>query len=135
MYSTDEIIKELKKRGYKLTPQRIAIVKKLIERAHEHPSLKAILKDVQKELGTTSFSTLYTTALKLQELGVIRLFDFAGSTHIEANLSPHINMIDVTKGKIIDVEDPEIINLLIKRLKLENVKKENLLINVFIYPD
>ncbi|MGQ4834624.1 MAG: Fur family transcriptional regulator [Candidatus Asgardarchaeia archaeon] len=134
MYSIDNIIEEFRKRGYKITPQRITIVKKLIEKAEEHPSLKQILEEVQRELGATSFSTLYTTALKLQELGIIRLFDFDGSTHIEANIKPHINMIRVDTGEIVDINDPEIIELIARKMNLKEEEREKMLINVLIYP-
>ncbi|KPA09571.1 Fur family transcriptional regulator [Candidatus Magnetomorum sp. HK-1] len=59
--------KKLQTFGYKLTPQRIAIVKILSERT-DHPKPEDIYEELQKDFPTTSTATVYKTLAILKEL-------------------------------------------------------------------
>ena len=127
----DKILFMLKKEGLKITPQRIEIVKTLLELRDQHPSLKELYEKVKEKIPTISFSTLYSTIKKLEELGLIKLFDLLGETRIELNKKPHINLIHVNKGTIIDITDDKLLNLLREKLGID--KDSFILINVLIY--
>ena len=71
----DKIVNEIKKRGHKLTPQRLEIIRLLIKKGEYHPSLNEVYEEVKEKLFTVSFSTLYNTIKILEELGVIKLFN------------------------------------------------------------
>ncbi len=116
-------LKKLKEKGYKLTPQRLKVVEILDRIGSEHPSLKEILDEIREEFPTVSFSTLYSNVLTLKELGLLELFSLDGETRVELNTEPHINLI--SGGKVIDFNDPEIIERIRektgRRVKLVNV--------------
>ncbi len=54
----DHIISKLKEREFRITPQRIAVLKILAE-SQEHPSAEAIYEKVKKDFPTTSLATIY----------------------------------------------------------------------------
>ncbi len=65
----------LRKRGYRLTPQRYMIlymILSVIEEAEEHLSIDQILERVQKRNPYVSLSTIYRTLELLRELGLVR---------------------------------------------------------------
>ena len=61
----------LRKRGYRLTPQRHMILK-VIQEAHEHLSVEQITERVQQYNPHVSLSTVYRTLELLKSLGLIR---------------------------------------------------------------
>ncbi|HJT57981.1 MAG TPA: transcriptional repressor [Ktedonobacteraceae bacterium] len=61
----------LRKRGYRLTPQRYMILS-VIQEADEHLSIDQILERVQKRNPYVSLSTIYRTLELLRELGLVR---------------------------------------------------------------
>ena len=67
-----ELLKEnLKKKGYKLTPQRRAIVDVIIEKEGEHLTAEEIYDEVKKVCPDIGLATVYRTVLLLEEVGVI----------------------------------------------------------------
>jgi len=121
----EKAIERLKEKGYKLTPQRLKLVEILDRIGDEHPSLKDILNEIKAEFPTMSFSTLYSNVLTLRELGLLELFSLDGETRVELNMEPHINLI--SGGKVIDFNDPEIIER-IREKTGRNVKLVNVLV-------
>ncbi|ASA77674.1 Fur family transcriptional regulator [Thermococcus sp. 5-4] len=121
----EKAIERLKESGYKLTPQRLKLVEILDRIGDEHPSLKDILGEIKAEFPTMSFSTLYSNVLTLRELGLLELFSLDGETRVELNTEPHINLI--SGGKVIDFNDPEIIER-IREKTGRNVKLVNVLV-------
>ncbi len=61
----------LRKRGYRLTPQRFMILS-VIQEAEEHLSIDQIAERVQKQNPYVSLSTIYRTLELLKELGLVR---------------------------------------------------------------
>ena len=116
--NSQEILEMLRKKRFKITPQRLALLSVIDEIGSTHPSLNKLHKLAQKEIPTMSFSTLYNTIKKFEEIGIIQLFDLNGETHIETNKTPHINLIYPKKGKIEDYEED-----LLKTL-ISNVEKK-----------
>jgi len=116
-------IKRLKEHNYKLTPQRLKLLEVLEELGPAHPSLTEVLAKIRRDFPTMSFSTLYSNALTLKELGLLELFSLDGETRVELNTEPHINLI--SEGEVIDFNDPEIIEKIAektgRKVKLVNV--------------
>ena len=131
MGRAERIAGELRRRGYRLTPQRLEVIRIILEAGGEHPSLRSLYERVRERVPTISFSTLYSTVTMLSELGYVRLFDLRGETRVEANMKPHINIID-PGGRVVDVEDEELVGLIAERLGLNG---ESFLVNVIIYGD
>jgi len=109
------IIQTLRNKGYKATPQRIAICKfTLLNR--EHPSVQRIYNEVKKTHPTVSLATVYKTLQILRESGLIQELDFpCDQTRYDPYLEPHINLICSRCGEIQDLADP-IAQELIKRV-------------------
>ena len=81
MNSSNEM---LRKRGYRLTPQRFMILS-VIQEAEEHLSIDQITERVQKQNPYVSLSTIYRTLELLRELGLVRENHLAGEQpHYEA---------------------------------------------------
>ncbi len=113
-----EFLMELRRKGFKITPQRLTLLSIIDKVGSTHPSLNRLYELARKEIPTLSFSTLYNTIKKFEEIGIIQLFDFSGETHIEINKTPHINLIYPKKGEIKDYGDD-----LLKTL-VNNVEKK-----------
>ncbi|MEM3726375.1 MAG: Fur family transcriptional regulator [Candidatus Bathyarchaeia archaeon] len=106
--SLKSIIEALRKKGYKATPQRIAICKYALQNS-THPTAKAIYKKVREEYPTVSLATVYKTIKILKELDLIQELPFSqGNTRFDPNMAPHINMVCLKCGKIVDQNTPEI---------------------------
>lgn len=125
-------INRLKDKGYKLTPQRMTIIKVLHELADEHPSMNGIYAQVKSKLPTISFSTIFNTISTLEEIGVVKTFDFNDETRIEMNKKAHINIIDNTTNQIYDIEDKDLIEILAKRVNINKKKYQSMLVNIIL---
>ncbi|MCE4614241.1 MAG: transcriptional repressor [Desulfurococcales archaeon] len=133
MENLDKIMKELKKTGMKQTPQRIEVVRALLKLKEKHPTLNQVYNEAKKKVPTLSFSTLYTIVKKLEELGVIKLFDLLGETRIEVNNKPHINIIDLSNGEIDDYNDDSLVKEIVEETGLD--RSDFVLINILVYKE
>ncbi len=66
----DELARELRGSGYRLTPQRLAVLEALIE-DEEHPSAETVYGRISEKLPTTSLATVYNTLDALREIGQV----------------------------------------------------------------
>jgi Fur family transcriptional regulator, peroxide stress response regulator len=99
------IIQALRSKGYKATPQRIAVCRIALGN-REHPSVDKIYREVKKTHSTVSLATVYKTLNILKESGLIQELSFPqGQTRFDPYLEPHINLICIRCGKIQDVDD------------------------------
>jgi Fur family peroxide stress response transcriptional regulator len=99
------IIQALRSKGYKATPQRIAICKTVLN-SREHPSIQKIYRDVRKTHPTVSLATVYKTLNILKESGLVQELNFPqGQMRFDPYLEPHINLVCLRCGKIQDFDD------------------------------
>lgn len=66
---------DLKKKGYKLTPQRRSIVDTIIDNEGKHLTAEEIYDKVKISCPEIGLATVYRTILLLEELGVISRLD------------------------------------------------------------
>lgn len=99
----NELIARLKKQGFRLTPQRKAVLKVLASDIH-HPSVEQIYKQVKKDFPMTSLATVYKTVTLLKELGEVLELGFAdGSNRYDGRKpNPHPHLICIECNKILD---------------------------------
>ena len=98
----EEIINRLKEAGYKLTPQRIAICKLILE-SKNHPSADWVFKTLKPSFPSISLATVYKTIQLLTELRLIQEVGIdEGKIRIDPNQSLHLNLICTKCGNIID---------------------------------
>jgi Fe2+ or Zn2+ uptake regulation protein len=97
-----KLINGLRDKGYKLTQQRLEIIK-LLARDISHPGAMDILQKVRKSVPRTSTSTVYYTLDMLKREGLIRELEFYDrENRYDVNVSNHINLICTECGKIGD---------------------------------
>lgn len=68
--SLDEVVSLLRRRGYRLTPQREAIVREVL-RAEGHMAPQEVARRVRRRLPAVNPSTVYRTMTLLEKLGVV----------------------------------------------------------------
>jgi Fur family peroxide stress response transcriptional regulator len=108
-------IEALRSKGYKATPQRIAICKFALF-SREHPGVQRIYREVKKIHPTVSLATVYKTLHILKESGLVQELDFPqDKTRYDPYLEPHINLVCLRCGNIQDLDDP-VVRELIKRV-------------------
>ncbi len=99
----ESIIKQLKERGLKVTPQRLAIIEVLIEKRDFHPGARLIYKEAKKKKKSLSLSATYATLNELSRHGIIKTLQFDRmENRYEGNLEEHINLICERCKKIQD---------------------------------
>lgn len=100
----DSIIKKLKAKGLKLTPQRFAIIEAFAENALLHPSANIIYEEARKKRAGISLSTIYYTLNELAKNGIINILEFEKmDNRHEGNTKAHIHLICKECKKIIDI--------------------------------
>ena len=101
------VLRKLKERGLKLTPQRRAIIDVLIENTPLHPSADLIYREAKKRVKGLSLSTVYYTLNELSKHGIIKTLEFDSmENRYEGNTSDHLNLVCVGCGKIEDYVKP-----------------------------
>jgi len=112
------IIQALRSKGYKATPQRIVVCKTALSN-REHPSVRDIYLKVKKTHPTISLATVYKTLNILKESELVQELNFPqGQTRYDSYLEPHINLVCVRCGKIQDLDDPSVKEL-VKKASVE----------------
>jgi Fur family transcriptional regulator, peroxide stress response regulator len=99
------MLSKLKNKNFRLTPQRLAVLKILAE-DETHPSVGQVYDRVIKEFPTTSLATVYKTIILLKELEEVLELGFPdGSNRYDgAKPFPHPHMICTRCKKIVDPE-------------------------------
>jgi Fur family peroxide stress response transcriptional regulator len=111
----DELIAALRQRDFRLTPQRVELVR-LIAASDGHPSAGQLYNQIQRKFPTMSQATVYKTLGLLKEMGQVLEIDLRDDSHYDGNRpQPHPHLICVQCNKIIDGEadfDPSAIRKL-----------------------
>lgn len=101
------LLAELRSRGYRLTPQRIAVLRVLTSE-RSHPTVDEIYRKVKADLPTTSLATIYKVLTLLQELGEVQELKVEGGNRYDIwQPLPHPHLVCVSCGRIEDFEDLE----------------------------
>lgn len=107
---TKELVaRQLKAKGLRLTPQRLAIIEVLIENRNFHPGARFVYEEAKKKRKGLSLSTTYATLNDLSRLGIIKTLQFDSmENRYEGNLEEHLNLICERCGKILDYKIPPV---------------------------
>lgn len=88
--------------GLKVTPQRIAIFRALIQSDH-HPTADAMFRTVRKEYPHISFDTVNRTLLTFAHIGLAEVVEtFGGPKRFDSDVGVHHHLHCVSCGRIID---------------------------------
>jgi len=107
MIAKESIIKQLRERGLKITPQRLAIIEVLVEQGNLHPGARLVYEEAKKKKRSLSLSTAYATLNELSRHGIIKTLQFDRmENRYDGNLEEHINLICEGCKKILDYKVP-----------------------------
>jgi Fur family peroxide stress response transcriptional regulator len=108
----DELIAALKERKFRMTPQRVELVR-LIASSEGHPSAGQLYARIKSQFPTMSHATVYKTLALLKEMGQVLEIDLRDDSHYDGNRpEPHPHLICSKCNRIVDGElalDPGVI--------------------------
>lgn len=100
-----DVVKILKDKGYKVTPQRIAVYDILMN-TKEHPTVEAIYNKLQPTYPTMSLATVYKSLEMFKDLNLVQELNVGEDKfRYDANTKPHPHVICVSCGRVEDVDD------------------------------
>jgi Fur family peroxide stress response transcriptional regulator len=101
----EQIVKALRDKGCRLTPQRLAMLR-IIAKSAGHPSAEQIYAQIKGDFSTTSLATTYKTLSLLKDIGEVLELTFAsvGSRYDGNRPYPHPHVICTKCGQILDPE-------------------------------
>jgi Fur family peroxide stress response transcriptional regulator len=100
-----QLVAKLKERGYRATPQRVALLK-IIAASEGHPSAPQIFERMRQQFPTTTLATVYKTLTLLKEMGEVLELEFSGAENrYDGNKPyPHPHLLCIKCRRIIDPE-------------------------------
>ena len=97
-------IETCRRRQLKITPQRVAIYRALIQ-SGRHPTADLMFRTVNKEFPNISFDTVNRTLSTFADIGVVDVVEvFGGPKRFDPNVNDHHHMHCMACGRIIDFE-------------------------------
>jgi Fur family transcriptional regulator, peroxide stress response regulator len=99
----EQMLSKLEDHGFRITPQRIAVLK-ILAVSENHPSVEMIYEKVRRDFPTTSLATIYKTVTLLIKLNEVLELGFPeGSNRYDGHKPyPHPHVICTKCRKIID---------------------------------
>ena len=122
MMQTNQVIDLLREEGFRITPQRTAIVDYLLK-TEDHPSAELIHNVVKKRYPMVSLSTVYKTLELLKEKSLVNEIEVEGEARFDAHTDEHINLVCMNCGKIEDIDEESL-----KEIQVKVAKKSKYLI-------
>jgi Fur family transcriptional regulator, peroxide stress response regulator len=110
MPAYEEMMLALKSSGFRLTPQRQAICRLLVE-SQDHPSAQMIYKQLHPQYQTLSLATVYNTLEALTRIGLVNVLGEVGSrdaARYDADTRPHVNLACVECHRVVDIDNPHV---------------------------
>lgn len=98
----EEFLNKCKRAGLKITPQRIAIYKEVLE-SENHPSAEDIYRKVKESHPGISFDTVNRTLLTFADMGLVQIVEGSGDVRrFDPNSKNHHHFRCKNCSKIID---------------------------------
>ena len=94
MAECEELVLKFKRHGYKMTPQRRAILEELILSTPEHPTAEQIHEAVLRRMPDTSLATVYNTLRELVAVHEVHELDLGqGVRRYEVCEGEHAHLV------------------------------------------
>lgn len=120
----DEFIKRCKASGLKITPQRVAIYKEVLNSCN-HSSAESIYRKIKDAHPNISFDTVNRTLLTFVDMGLVQIVEGSGDVRrFDANIEHHHHFRCTNCGVIIDFYQKKF-----NHLELPKEIKEKFLVN------
>lgn len=104
----DAVVRELKRRGLRVTKQRIAIAETIFSEEGHH-SVEELYRRVKERLPQLGYATIYRTVRLLQQCGFITTHHFdTGQTRFDTDPNDHDHLICLECDRIVEFASPEI---------------------------
>lgn len=117
MLDNKKVTELLRQKGFKVTPQRLAIYNALCN-TKSHPNAEMIFHKLQPYYPTMSLATIYKTVDILNEIGLINILNIGeDSFRYDANITPHAHICCLKCGRIEDLILPDLDTI---KTKVEN---------------
>ena len=100
---TDDLATALRERGMRVTPQRVVLHRALRE-LDRHVTADELLDAVGDRLPNVSLPTIYATLDLLEELGMVRRVQRAGTTLFDPRTDSHHHLVCTVCGSIEDLD-------------------------------
>ena len=98
----DELISTLRQRNFRLTPQRVELVR-LIAASEGHPSAAQLYAQIRTQFPTMSPATVYKTLTLLKGMNQVLEIDLRDDRHYDGNRPlPHPHLICLQCNQIVD---------------------------------
>ena len=99
----DAFINQCKAHKLKITPQRIAIFRELVQ-SKKHPSADTMFHSIRKAFPNISFDTVNRTLLTLARIGIIDVVEGQGGPRrFDPDIRQHHHFYCMECGKILDL--------------------------------
>ncbi|MGB7604331.1 MAG: Fur family transcriptional regulator [Lutisporaceae bacterium] len=107
----NEIVQILKEKGFKVTPQRIAVFD-ILKNTKEHPTVEVIYNKLEPMYPTMSLATVYKSLEVFKKLNLVQELNVGEDKfRYDANVKQHPHIICIDCGKVDDVDDEMFFNL------------------------
>lgn len=100
---SQELTAALRQRGMRVTPQRV-VVHRALRELDRHVTADDLLDAVTDRLPSVSLPTIYATLELLEELGMVRRVQRAGTTLFDPRTDPHHHLVCTTCGAVEDFD-------------------------------
>jgi Fur family ferric uptake transcriptional regulator len=107
--ASKELLAQLKKQGYRLTPQRLMILEQ-VEAAEHHISAEEIFQRIRERYPNLNISTVYRTLELLKGLGLVTETDMGdGRVRFHSiGKGHHHHLVCSNCGQVTDVKEEEL---------------------------
>lgn len=106
-----DVVKILKEKGYKVTPQRIAVFD-VLKNTKAHPTVEEIYNKLQPTYPTMSLATVYKSLEMFKSLNLVQELNVGEDKfRYDANVKPHPHINCISCGRVDDVDDEMFFNL------------------------
>jgi len=103
MMEPAKLVEKCRKRGFKITPQRLAIFEALKDN-YSHPTAEMLYKEVSRKYPTITLTTVYKTLDMLLKMGEIISLDINPERkHFDPRVETHHHIICEKCKQIMDV--------------------------------
>ncbi len=100
----DALVDKLRAAGYRITPQRLAVLRTLVQ-SDQHPTVEEVYRQVRKDFPTTSLATVYNTLECLKDLEEVLVLPSSGASRYDGrNPEPHSHLMCTACGLIEDLD-------------------------------
>ena len=96
------MLRDLKRAGLKMTPQRIAIVR-LFADDDSHPTAQTLFERLRPEFPSMSFATVYNTLDALADAGLSSTLRLGSAARFDPNTTPHHHAVCERCGALRDI--------------------------------